>query len=118
MAIENRIFEALKEVYPGKSHHFFSQLEKTSGIKASSWRHVYYGHQRATSEMIQFACRCAPNYAFWIATGAKPENALEHARPSLDYDALIRQDPKEWGKDEAEFIAKTIATKRELAYAN
>lgn len=115
MTIEERIFQALKEDMTAKSSHFFSQLEKTSGIKASSWRHVYYGHQRATSEMIEFCCRYIPNYAYWIATGATPESSMDHLAPSskefLKPDVLEEialKEPVDWTTEEVEIVARNL----------
>jgi hypothetical protein len=114
MAIEERLFKALREEIKSKSTIFFLELEQTSGIKASSWKHVYYGHQRATSEMIEFTCRFIPSYAFWIATGATPDETMEHLSPTEEFrkeDALeeiVCKEPVDWTNAEVEIVARSL----------
>lgn len=114
MAIEERLFQALKEEMTSKSSQFFAELEKASGIKASSWKHVYYGHQRATSEMIEFCCRFLPNYAYWIGTGATPESSMDHMAPRGEFlkpdvlEEIVLKEPVDWTTEEVEIVARNL----------
>ena len=114
MAIEERLFKALKEEIKSKSTIFFSELEKTSGIKASSWKHVYYGHQRATSEMIEFTCRLIPSYAYWIATGATPDETMAHLAATEEFqmadvlEEIVCKEPVDWTSAEVEIVARNL----------
>lgn len=97
-----------------KSSQFFSELEKSSGIKASSWKHVYYGHQRATSEMIEFCCRFLPNYAYWIGTGATPESSMGHMAPMGEFlkpdvlEEIVLKEPVDWTAEEVEIVVRNL----------
>jgi hypothetical protein len=114
MPIEERLFKALKEEVTSKTSQFFSDLEKLSGIKAGSWKHVYYGHQRATSEMIEFCGRYLPNYAYWIITGATPEDSMDHMAPRGEFlkpdvlEEIVLKEPVDWTTEEVEIVARNL----------
>ncbi len=114
MPLEERIFFALSEVITSKSSQFFSDLEGLSGIKAGSWRHAYYGQQRATCDMIEFCCRYVPHYAYWIVTGAAPEDGMENLVPGqkvLDVavlERIVSKEPIDWTPDEVEIVVSNL----------
>lgn len=114
MGIEARLFQALKEEINVKSSPFFSELETISGIKSGSWKHVYYGHQRATSGMIEFCCRYFPKYAYWIATGATPDSSMVHMSaeaklPMTDMlEEIVLKEPVDWTTEEIEIVARNL----------
>lgn len=51
----------------------WKQLEKTTGLSATKWRHVHAGVTRPSLEMLDALCRAFPQYAFWLATGISDE---------------------------------------------
>ncbi|MBU3545484.1 hypothetical protein ICN49_11190 [Polynucleobacter sp. MWH-Mekk-B1] len=114
MPLEERIFFALSDVVPSKSSQFFADLEKLSGIKAGSWRHAYYGQQRATCDMIEFTCRYVPHYAYWIVTGAAPEDGMENLVPGqkvLDVavlEKIVSKEPIDWTTEEVEIVVSNL----------
>jgi|GEM_PF-3109542 len=114
MAIEDRIFTALTNEISFKSSKFFNELERLSGIKAGSWKHAYYGQQRVTCDMIEFAGRYAPQYAFWIITGALPDKGMEHLGSSKKdlktkvlYD-IVAKEPIDWTQEEVEIVVSNL----------
>lgn len=52
---------------PGRGR--FRVLQEMSGISQDTWKAAWYGKQRPTAEMVQFAARRWPEYAFWLASG-------------------------------------------------
>lgn len=52
---------------PGRGR--FRVLQEMSGISQDTWKAAWYAKQRPTAEMVQFAARKWPEYAFWLATG-------------------------------------------------
>lgn len=52
---------------PGRGR--FRVLQEMSGISQDTWKAAWYGKQRPTAEMVQFAARRWPEYAFWLVTG-------------------------------------------------
>lgn len=65
--IKDRLKELLAMQTPERGR--FSSLEEWSTIPADNWKSFWYGRQRPTAEMIQFAARKWPEYGFWLATG-------------------------------------------------
>lgn len=66
----------------------FSSLEEWSGIPADNWKSFWYGRQRPVAEMIQFASRRWPQYAFWIASGMTDTAHGHTCPPSQTADIL------------------------------
>lgn len=64
-------------------------LQEMSGITRDTWKAVWYGNQRPTADMIQFAARKWPEFAFWLVTGVTdqvhghraPENVETYPEP-------------------------------------
>lgn len=51
----------------------YSDLEKRTGIPATSWKKFYLGHQRATEQMIEAICTSYPDCVLWLTTGQTDE---------------------------------------------
>lgn len=106
MTIEQRLITAAKQKL--QESKIYAELEKLSGIKATSWRAVAGERQRATSEMLEWACQQWPQYAFWIATGETATEDLKHTTPEadrltktvVDWAITLQKEPKDWTADE------------------
>lgn len=117
MSIETRLIEAAKQML-GVSK-VFSELHKASGISADSWRKVSSEKQRATSEMIEWACQKWPHFAFWISTGVLPQDVV-HKTPEqiriamlkVDFEKLFAKEPINWTADETAFLYQWLDDER------
>lgn len=49
------------------------ELERLTGLSASSWKNYLNGQQKATTAMVECISKTYPEMAFWIATGATDE---------------------------------------------
>ena len=119
MGIDERIFEVI-DVKLGRKK-IYEVLERSSGISRASWKNAAYKKQRATSEMIEFVCKQWPEYCYWIGTGAKPYQDIEHTTAQEErfkrysFHDVIRKEPLEWTSDEEEFMQACL--KKEVDYA-
>ncbi len=110
MPIEARLIEAAREALG--SSKVFSKLELLSGIKSDSWQKVAAGKQRATSEMIEWACQEWPQFTYWIASGVKPTEEEQHTTPEeerlrkleIDVNELLSKEPVNWSEDECSIV--------------
>lgn len=67
---------------PGRGR--FRVLQEMSGISQDTWKAAWYGKQRPTAEMVQFAARRWPEYAFWLASGATDQMHGHHAPDNVE----------------------------------
>lgn len=62
----------------------FNKLSKASGISTDSWKGMWYGRQRPTAEMVEFAARTWPEFAFWLTTGVTDQRHGHRAPDGAD----------------------------------
>ncbi len=108
MTIEDRLLEVARSKLD--EQRLFAELQAISNMKSDRWKNVAHKKQRATSEMIEWACQRWPEMAYWIATGNEP-NKTEHSTPEkernkkFELKTVFKKEPKNWTKEEFEFVS-------------
>jgi hypothetical protein len=117
-----RLFEVLRHEM-GNSK-LFEKLQNESGISAESWKGAAYGKQKPTLEMMDWTYQRWPQYAYWLATGALPSLKREHTSPDAEklklfsLKDLCKKEPKDWNKDEFEYVTGVTFSPYEHNFKN
>lgn len=99
MKIEKRLKTLISNQVGDKRR--FAELEERSQIPSNSWKAMWQERQRPTLEMVEFAAKEWPDYAYWLVTGdTEPEHG--HVAPpddSVSYPVAPGK-PLEWATAE------------------
>lgn len=80
--MRERLIELIEKTTRETRRH--SDLEKLTGISASSWKQFYIGRQRPTDQMIEALCSAYPQCVLWITTAKTDEQCGQ-----IDIDAQL-----------------------------
>lgn len=109
MTVAEKLAQRLFEVFRHEmgNSKLFEKLGTESAIGASSWKNSAYGNQKPTLEMVEWAYKKWPQYAYWIATGELPSEEMVHTSPKAeelkngpDLVALLSKEPMNWTAEE------------------
>lgn len=121
MTVEDRLLEVARSKL--NEQRLFAELQTISSIKSDRWKNVAHKRQRATSEMIEWACQRWPEMAYWIATGYDP-SSTEHSTPEkqknkkYEIRTVFKKQPKDWTTEEFEFVTSTTFNAYEHKFEN